>query len=924
MGTVYRAHDGRLARDVAIKLLRPDTLADRGARHRFRHEALALSRLNHPNIAGIFDFDTQDAIDFIVMELVPGETLSARLTTGPLPEAEVVRLGAQLADGLEAAHQAGVVHRDLKPGNLRVTPEGRLKILDFGIAKDVGPAAGEAETRSATVQGAALGTPAYMAPEQLRGEPADTRADIYASGAVLYEMATGRPPHCEPNVPLLIDAVLHEAPVSPRALNARVTPGLEAIVLKALDKDPQQRYQSAKELLVDLRRLAAPQPSTTRTSRVATLFPRKPRTRRWALGLSATAIVAAVALTVWMAGSRTALSFAPRDWILLADLQNDTGNSLFDRSLATALRVSLEQSVHANVLPPARVAAALRRMGRTKVERMDEELGREICLRENTRGLVAASLSRVGPQYLLSAQLIDPTTGERVRTYTRRVENEAGLLDAVDGIARDLRHDLGESLAAIEQSSRPLPLVTTSSLQALRLYCEGVDFWSKGDYHTAVRQHEAALADDPDFAMAHAALGNAYMSFIYNDRVKGRRHLERALELAHRTTERERLVIQIGHAEELATPAQAERLFRLYLSQYPDDASMRYNFGSKLMRLERHREAVEQLAEVVRVAPTSAGAYINLASSLSSLNEYSAALAAYDKAFALEPAWKLSGNLNHEYGFALVETGDREKAREVFGLALARPADRARALRSLALLDVYEGRHQRAIERFGEAALTNEAGKFGLSAARDRLFLATTLDAVGSRARAMREMEAANRLLGADVQPIWMPARLGQAFARAGALRRAEELLASARPHVEPNNAEQQAEVLGLEAEIEMARGRTTRAVELLDRAYRQRPWPLTLVGLARGEIADGRLDKGLEHYREVLRLSHRFLGWEAQAPLLSAHHELARLLEAKGERDEARKVIDRLLDLWKDGDGTATLHAEARALRARLDAANR
>jgi tetratricopeptide (TPR) repeat protein len=454
----------------------------------------------------------------------------------------------------------------------------------------------------------------------------------------------------------------------------------------------------------------------------------------------------------------------------------------------------------------------------------------------------------------------------------------------------------------------------------LKLYADGVALWGKGDYHTAMRQYEAAAADDAEFAMAHAALGNAYTSFIYNDRVRGRQHLDRAIALAGRTTERERLAIQITHAINLGTPEQAERLYRLYLSQYPDDAPMRYNFGSTLMRQDRFREAVDELSEVVRVVPTFASAYVNLATCLSSERRHAQALASYEKAFAIEPSWKLGGNLNHEYGFALVEAGDHRKAREVFGLAAARPADKARALRSMALLDVMEGRFRRAAEAFREAALTNEAAKIGVSAARDRLLLAATLGAMNDRRGSLRELEAASRLLEGGAPQVWMLARVGQGFARAGAMRRAEQLLASAKAHLEENNAQQAAEAHVLEGEIELARGRAARAVEHFDRAYRARPWPLTLEPLARGEAAAGDADRSLEHYRALMGLGHRCSGWEAQAPWLAAHYDFARLLAESGDRDLARTTIDELLTLWKESDGSPGVLKPARALRASLD----
>ena len=258
MGLVFRAHDERLDRDVALKVLPPGTLTDENARRRFRKEALTLSKLNHPNIGTVFDFDTQDGMDFLVMELIPGVTLDKKLGASALPEKEVVRLGAQLTEGLAAAHAAGVIHRDLKPGNLRLTPDGRLKILDFGLAKLLHPVSDAAPTESLSHAHGAVGTLPYMAPEQLRGEPADERSDIWAAGAVLYEMATGKRPFPQASAPMLTDAILRQGPVPTRAVNANLSPGLERIISKSLEKELEHRYQSAKELGVDLRRLGMP------------------------------------------------------------------------------------------------------------------------------------------------------------------------------------------------------------------------------------------------------------------------------------------------------------------------------------------------------------------------------------------------------------------------------------------------------------------------------------------------------------------------------------------------------------------------------------------------------------------------------------------------------------------------------------------
>lgn len=259
MGVVYRAHDEQLKRDAALKVLPAGTLNDEAARKLFRREALALAKLNHPNIETVYEFNSQDGVDFLVMELIRGDALSGKIKQGPLSQQEIVRLGTQLAEGLAAAHAEGVIHRDLKPANLFVTPDGRLKILDFGLAKLLHhPGIENDVTQTATMETATVsGTVPYMSPEQLRGLPVDARSDLYAAGAVLYEMATGQRPFPQTQGAQLIGAILHQTPPAPRAVNAQISGGLESIILKSLEKEPSQRYQSSGELRVALEGLSS-------------------------------------------------------------------------------------------------------------------------------------------------------------------------------------------------------------------------------------------------------------------------------------------------------------------------------------------------------------------------------------------------------------------------------------------------------------------------------------------------------------------------------------------------------------------------------------------------------------------------------------------------------------------------------------------
>src|SRR4029077_2973996 len=280
-------------REVAIKVLPPGALQDENARTRFRREAELLCKLNHLNIATVYDFERQGNSDFLVMEYIRGETLSDRLCAGPLPEKDVLRFGLQLADGNADAHEQRVIHRDLKPGNLRVTPDGWLKILDFGLARAINPASDRDVTQTATQTTDVEGTLRYMAPEQLRGQTIDGRSDIYAVGSILYEMTTGQVPFDDKLTTALVEAILHQPPRPPRQLNSSISPRLEDIILKCMEKDSGNRYQSAKELAVDLRRLA---PSTVTSAMAAA--PRRFSRRQMALVAGIVSAIAATALAL--------------------------------------------------------------------------------------------------------------------------------------------------------------------------------------------------------------------------------------------------------------------------------------------------------------------------------------------------------------------------------------------------------------------------------------------------------------------------------------------------------------------------------------------------------------------------------------------------------------------------------------------------
>ena len=400
MGEVFRAHDEHLDRDVAIKVLPPGTLGDESARKRFHKEALALSKLNNPNIATIHDFDTQRGVDFLVMEYIPGTTLDEKLGGRHLPEKEVISLGAQLAEGLAAAHEHGVIHRDLKPGNLRLTTDGRLKILDFGLARLRLPVTPTAPTESLSETHALAGTLPYMAPEQLLGGEVDARADIHAVGSVLYEMATGKGPFAGVECSQLIGAILRKPPRPPTALNPRLSPELARIIGKCLEKEPENRYQSAKELAIDLRRMLAPSTAQVGAAPVA-------GRKLWKVLVPAAVILVAAAIGArFYSGSQRARVLTDRDTIVLSDFNNKTGDSVFDDTLKQGLSVQLEQSPMLALVSDRKVNETLKLMGRSAGDRLTPDVTREVCQRTGSKAMVTGSIAGLGSQYVIGLKAV--------------------------------------------------------------------------------------------------------------------------------------------------------------------------------------------------------------------------------------------------------------------------------------------------------------------------------------------------------------------------------------------------------------------------------------------------------------------------------------------------------------------------------------
>jgi serine/threonine protein kinase len=488
MGVVYRARDEQLERDVALKVLPSGTLDNEASRRNFRKEALALAKLNHPNIETVYEFATQDGMDFLVMEFVPGKTLADKLLNGVLPEKEVVALGMQIAAALGEAHERGIVHRDLKPRNIAITAKGQAKVLDFGLAKLLRPAS-VASTDTITDTQAIVGTLPYMSPEQLQGEAVDARSDIFTIGAVLYEMATNCRAFGERLPSRLVDTILHETPVTPRALNRRISAGLERIILKCLDKDPEQRYQSAKELLVDLRRLAEPAPS--RTNPPASIPKGRTKAARsvayFVAGLlGLTAIVLGLNVGGWrtrLVGWTSPPKIGSLAVLPLENLSHDPEQEYFADGMTEALITDIAK------------IGTLRVISRTSVMRYKgtkkplSQIAREL----NVDAIVEGSVQHSGDRVRIDAQLIDARNDRNL--WTESYQSDLGDVLTLQGnVARAVAGEVRAQLTPQESAS--MSKSQTVNPRAYESYLQGRYFWNKrtpGDLNASIKSFDGPL-----------------------------------------------------------------------------------------------------------------------------------------------------------------------------------------------------------------------------------------------------------------------------------------------------------------------------------------------------------------------------------------------------------------------------------------------
>jgi serine/threonine protein kinase/tetratricopeptide (TPR) repeat protein len=880
MGSVYKARDTRLDRIVAVKVSKSEFS------QRFEREARAVAALNQANICHLYDVGP----DYLVMEYVEGAPIAPTDNVHTLLDQAM-----QMADGMAAAHALGITHRDLKPGNILVTRAGQVKILDFGLAQVASDAEAAESNATGTIAltdpGTAIGTVAYMSPEQARGLKVDARSDLWSLGVILYEMATRTRPFQGPTAPVIFEGILAKAAVPVRERNPKIPVELERIITRLLEKDRETRYQSAVDVRADLKRMARDSGSTGAVAgTVSQPFVQaaaQSKSSRWPkYATAAGALVLLIAGGILWRQRAQAKPLTDRDVLVLADFTNTTGDPVFDGTLRTALSAQLDQSPFLKIMPDEQVRHDLQLTGRSPDERVTNPVAREICLREGQKATIGGSIASLGKTYAITLQATNCQTGDAIAQEQGEAADKEHVLKAVAAAASGMRAKLGESLSSIQKLGRIEGAdVTTNSLEAFQAYGMGLDEFRHGSLVASIPLFKRATELDPNFASAWLYLGTA--SGISGGR--GSLGVAKAFELRDRVSERERLFITaFYYGNGTREWDKAAEVDTVWARTYPRSPLPHNQLGILHRQAGELEETLKETQEAYRLEPQNTAYIAQLARAYIGLDRFDEAKAVVGKGIS---QGLVSADL---HGLALTigylqgdqTAQDREiqwfagKPEEYVGLSLQ--ADEAKM------------RGQRTVEA--------ELRRRGADSARR-----------GSALAAAAQLGAPDVLSEALLGNCG-PARAGNnplALALCGDAAQAQAIADAATKQQALSTAWNAVQLPIVRAAMELKRDQPAKTIELLlsvthyERGY---PQVMYLRGLAYLIMR-----KGPESTAEFQKIAdHKGIAWGTLYYPLS-YLGLARAASVAGDAPKARKAYQDFFGLWKDADADIPILIEAR-----------
>ena len=917
MGVVYRAQDLKLGRAVALKFLPLEVSDDPHALDRLRREARIASSLNHPNICTIYEIAEYEGQPFIVMELLEGEMLRERLAkSGAIPPAQVVDIAIQVAEGLDAAHEKGIIHRDIKPANIFITAKGVAKILDFGVAKVVQlPELSDSAASNTTLGAVAIaltrtgikpGTAGYMSPEQVRGEPLDARTDIFSLGLVLYEMVTRQRAFSGESATVVQNAILNDSPVSACELNSTLPAKLVKVIDKALEKDRERRYQSAAEMRAELEKL--------KRGRQVNI-PELPVLGRWKWLAAATLLIAIAMAGVMYWRWRHTINLTDRDAIVLADFTNLTGDPVFDGSLNLALWPELGQTPFLNgtVLSKEKVFSALKTLNRSADTRLIPDVALEVCLRTNSKALITGSIADAGNHYTIELKALNCQSGATLAVTKTEAEDRNQVVKMLGIAGRQLREKLGEPRASLREFNKPLEEATSSSVEALQALSQ---INARTDPAECISHAKRAVELDPNFAFSYGALGVCYS--VVGQTTLAMQNFTRDYELRDRENRAQRFATEVTYYRNVT--GELDKLMASLTAwgqTYPANReNARVGVGGILMALGQWEKAAAENQEAVRLGPGDDAPANNLILADMALNRFQNAQDAFDEARARNLDGVHLRLQRYRLAFLL---GDRAQMEEQVAWAMGKSKVENWLLWAEADSATYYGRVRKARElsrRAVQSALKDDAPG---TAAGWQAMQAWAEAEIGNSGRA-QEL-AAESLAVSTGRETGSVAAL--AFARSGDTAQAQKVAEKLNQEFPRDTLLQNCSLPAIRAAIELEKNNPAEAIVMLRPANRcelgnnlidGKLVPVYLRGVAylkagQAKEAAAEFQRIIDHRGIVLNFVHGAL----------AHLQLGRAQAMMGDKAAARKSYQDFLALWKDADPDIPIYKQAKTEYAKL-----